>query len=135
MAGAPWGCRNGCRRIGPGFPQRTIARIESGRSSPRGDTPDRLSCVCGVGLDLGPWPLKEASRRLYRSGGAAHRMSLASDSSNSRAARPDVWVIVPAKNEAPVIAETLRGLLCLGLHVVVVDDGSDDDTADVAPRA
>jgi len=62
-------------------------------------------------------------------------MSPVSDSSNSRAARPNVWVVVPAKNEAAVIAETVRGLLCLGVRVVVVDDGSDDDTAAVAQAA
>jgi len=38
----------------------------------------------------------------------------------------EAYVIVPSYNEATVIRETVQGLLPLGVHVVVVDDGSTD---------
>ena len=41
----------------------------------------------------------------------------------------DVWVVVPAFNEAPVIGGVLRQLLSKFPNVVAVDDGSSDDTA------
>jgi glycosyltransferase involved in cell wall biosynthesis len=47
----------------------------------------------------------------------------------------DVWVIVPAYNEGPRLGRTLAGLCPLWPNVVVVDDGSTDDTAAVAARA
>jgi glycosyltransferase involved in cell wall biosynthesis len=43
-----------------------------------------------------------------------------------------VWVVVPAYNEAPRIASTLRTLASFAGRIVVVDDGSRDDTADRA---
>ncbi len=46
----------------------------------------------------------------------------------------DIWVIVPAYNEGERLARTLRSL-CVGYaNVVVVDDGSHDDTTGVALR-
>jgi glycosyltransferase involved in cell wall biosynthesis len=46
-----------------------------------------------------------------------------------------VWVVIAAYNEAPVIAETIAQiLLCLG-NVVVVDDCSEDATAENAMAA
>jgi hopene-associated glycosyltransferase HpnB len=52
------------------------------------------------------------------------------------AAAPDVHAIVPARNEADVIARTLSSLLAQGypgrFAVTVVDDRSDDGTADAA---
>lgn len=45
-----------------------------------------------------------------------------------------VVVIVPARNEAVHLASTLPPLLAQGLPVIVVDDRSDDGTADVATR-
>jgi glycosyltransferase involved in cell wall biosynthesis len=42
------------------------------------------------------------------------------------------YVVVPAFNEAPRIGRTLEGLLQVARSVVVVDDGSADNTADVA---
>jgi len=46
-----------------------------------------------------------------------------------------VWIIVPAFNEASVIGDVVADLRAVFDHVVCVDDGSRDDTADVALRA
>ena len=40
----------------------------------------------------------------------------------------DVWIVVPAYNEGPVIGEVIRDLLSQYPNVVTIDDGSDDDT-------
>jgi glycosyltransferase involved in cell wall biosynthesis len=45
-----------------------------------------------------------------------------------------VWIVVPAYNEGPRLGTTLAGLCALWPNVVVVDDGSKDDTAAVAAR-
>lgn len=44
----------------------------------------------------------------------------------------DALVVVPAFNEAAVIGETLKGLLEVAAHVLVVDDGSTDRTRAIA---
>ena len=41
----------------------------------------------------------------------------------------DVWVIIPVHDEGPVIAEVVGGVLPVFPHVVCVDDGSKDDSA------
>ncbi|MCL4371135.1 MAG: glycosyltransferase family 2 protein [Chloroflexi bacterium] len=46
-----------------------------------------------------------------------------------------VFALVPAYNEAPRIGAVVAGLLEQGLPVLVVDDGSVDDTGDVARAA
>lgn len=46
-----------------------------------------------------------------------------------------VWIIVPALNEARVVGDVVADLRSVFAHVVCVDDGSRDDTADVALRA
>ncbi|MGI9123881.1 MAG: glycosyltransferase family 2 protein [Mycobacterium sp.] len=46
-----------------------------------------------------------------------------------------VWIIVPAINEAQVIGDVVADLRQVFAHVVCVDDGSSDDTGDVALRA
>ncbi len=46
-----------------------------------------------------------------------------------------VWIIVPAFNEAQVIGDVVTDLRSTFAHVVCVDDGSLDDTADTALRA
>lgn len=46
--------------------------------------------------------------------------------------RPGVVVVIPAFNEGRVIGDVLASVLALGYTVVVVDDGSTDDTAAVA---
>jgi hopene-associated glycosyltransferase HpnB len=52
---------------------------------------------------------------------------------------PDVIAVIPARNEEGLIAETIGSLLDKGypgdLRIVVVDDHSDDGTADAARRA
>jgi polyprenyl-phospho-N-acetylgalactosaminyl synthase len=46
-----------------------------------------------------------------------------------------IWVVVPAFNEAQVIASVLVDLRRTGYQIVVVDDGSADATAELAMRA
>ncbi len=46
-----------------------------------------------------------------------------------------VWIVVPAYQEAGAIEHTLRGLFAYLPNVVVVDDGSTDETAAIAKRA
>jgi polyprenyl-phospho-N-acetylgalactosaminyl synthase len=46
-----------------------------------------------------------------------------------------VWIVVAAYNEAGVIADVVRPLVSEGYAVVVVDDGSIDDTAKLARAA
>lgn len=48
---------------------------------------------------------------------------------------PDIWIIVPAYNEASRIACTLQTLLPLYPQVVVIDDGSTDNTSQAAHDA
>jgi len=45
---------------------------------------------------------------------------------------PDLWVVVPAYNESSRLPATLRELTSHVPNVVVVDDGSPDDTVDAA---
>ena len=47
----------------------------------------------------------------------------------------DVWIVVPAFNEASVIGDVIADVRSVFDHVVCVDDGSRDDTDDVALRA
>ncbi len=47
----------------------------------------------------------------------------------------DVWIIIPAFNEASVIADVVSDLRSVFGHVVCVDDGSHDDTAEQAWKA
>lgn len=47
-------------------------------------------------------------------------------------ARPDTWVIIAAYNEERSLGAVLEGLAGRGLQLVVVDDGSTDQTADIA---
>ena len=46
----------------------------------------------------------------------------------------DTWIVVPAYNEAELLAESLESLCRLYTNIVVVDDGSDDETWEVAQR-
>jgi glycosyltransferase involved in cell wall biosynthesis len=47
----------------------------------------------------------------------------------------DVWIVVPAYNEASVIGDVITDIRSVFDHVVCVDDGSKDDTADRAFHA
>jgi polyprenyl-phospho-N-acetylgalactosaminyl synthase len=47
----------------------------------------------------------------------------------------NVWIIVPAFNEAGVIGDVISDLRSVFAHVVCVDDGSRDGTGDIALRA
>lgn len=48
---------------------------------------------------------------------------------------PEVWIVIPAFNEAGVIAEVVADVRAVFHHVVCVDDGSSDDTGEIALRA
>src|SRR5438552_1553686 len=45
---------------------------------------------------------------------------------------PDVWVVAPAYNEGPVLGAVLSRLLAVAANIVIVDDGSRDETARIA---
>jgi len=47
----------------------------------------------------------------------------------------DVWIVVPAFNEASVIGDVVADIRSVFDHVVLVDDGSKDNTADIALHA
>ena len=47
----------------------------------------------------------------------------------------DVWIVVPAFNEASVIGDVIADIRSVFDHVVLVDDGSKDGTGDIALRA
>ncbi|MGB8407492.1 MAG: glycosyltransferase family 2 protein [Mycobacterium sp.] len=51
------------------------------------------------------------------------------------AGRGDVWIIIPAFNEASVIADVVTDVRSVFPNVVVVDDGGRDDTGDCAYHA
>ena len=48
---------------------------------------------------------------------------------------PDVWIVIPAFNEAAVIGEVIADVRSVFDHVVCVDDGSTDGTGETARRA
>ena len=47
---------------------------------------------------------------------------------------PKIFVIVPVFNEAPVLEKTLSGLIACGYRVILVDDGSTDNTEVIAGK-
>ena len=49
--------------------------------------------------------------------------------------RDDTWIVIPAFNEATVISDVVADVRTVFDHVVCVDDGSRDDTADQACQA
>jgi glycosyltransferase involved in cell wall biosynthesis len=49
-------------------------------------------------------------------------------------ANDGVWIIVPAYNEGPRLTDSLEALCRRFQQIVLVDDGSEDDTAEVADR-
>lgn len=48
---------------------------------------------------------------------------------------PGAWIVIPAFNEAAVIGEVVADVRCVFDNVVCVDDGSSDDTGEIARRA
>src|SRR6516225_11543216 len=48
---------------------------------------------------------------------------------------PDVWIVIPAFNEAAIIGEVIADVRSVFDHVVCVDDGSTDGTGEIARRA
>jgi hopene-associated glycosyltransferase HpnB len=88
--------------------------------------------------ELAPWVVLAAWIYLV----LAHGRFWSTDLRLSPAAEPEHWprvaVIVPARNEAEMIAETLPGLVAQDypgeVAVVLVDDASTDGTAEVAGR-
>jgi glycosyltransferase involved in cell wall biosynthesis len=48
---------------------------------------------------------------------------------------PDVWIVIPAFNEAAVIGAVIADVRSAFDHVVCVDDGSTDGTGEIATRA
>ena len=44
----------------------------------------------------------------------------------------NIWVVTPAFNEGEVVAAVVREVVQAGYNIVVIDDGSTDDTADAA---
>jgi glycosyltransferase involved in cell wall biosynthesis len=55
--------------------------------------------------------------------------------SDSQSFEGGVWVVVPAYNEGGVISDTLASVASMRYRMLVVDDGSTDDTAQRAHRA
>ncbi len=53
----------------------------------------------------------------------------------NRGNRHQVWIVIPAFNEASVISDVVTDVRTVFDHVVCVDDGSRDDTADRAWEA
>lgn len=47
----------------------------------------------------------------------------------------DVWIVIPAFDEASIIGDVIADVRAVFAHVVCVDDGSRDDTADRALNA
>lgn len=74
---------------------------------------------------------------LRRAGARLHslRRGLTSPSRAPRQDRPTITVLIPARNEAAYLGETLRSLEAQSIvpdEVIVVDDASDDGTGDIA---
>lgn len=57
------------------------------------------------------------------------------ESTDGNGGAADVWIIVPAFNEAQIIGKVICDLRAAFAHVVCVDDGSRDTTADIALAA
>ncbi len=83
-----------------------------------------LAAAAWLALLLVPWRPWRTAERLEADPTAAARV----DSS-------DVTVLMPARNEAAVIARSLASLARQGSPVIVIDDGSSDETARIASGA
>src|SRR5262249_1261019 len=113
-AGLERRCREGRRRGFPGQPVRRPAR----------HSPDALG---------NPEPPR-AFMSLAGPGPRGHH-DVAAGKAMERPASSDLWVILAAYREAKVIAEVVADVMSTGHRVVVVDDGSPDETAGRAAQA
>lgn len=57
------------------------------------------------------------------------------DRGHDRVSPAGLWIVIPAFNEAPVIGDVVAAMRSEYDNVVVIDDGSDDETATVAGTA
>jgi hopene-associated glycosyltransferase HpnB len=87
-------------------------------------------------LPWGPWRTREVLEKLPESGLQNRISGEASDLSIHDADLSDVTVVIPARDEAGVIQATLAALVDQGsgLHGILIDDRSQDGTAEVARR-
>lgn len=87
-----------------------------------------LSALCWLIALLLPWqPWR--SREVLE-----HEAPLASNASTEPYDLSDITVVIPARNEASILPASLQALAVQGsnLHVILVDDRSEDGTAEVA---
>jgi glycosyltransferase involved in cell wall biosynthesis len=59
-------------------------------------------------------------------------LALPSSAAPLRDGPDNLWIVIPAYNEGPRLKDTLQGLCGRYPHIVVVDDGSGDDTGAAA---
>ena len=87
-------------------------------------------------LPWGPWRTRQVLEKLPESGLQPRISAEVSDPSIFSVDLSDVTVVIPARDEAEVIQETLAALVDqgVGLRVVLVDDRSQDGTTEVARR-
>src|SRR5262249_58936772 len=64
-----------------------------------------------------------------------HSPAMRNGQDGQMAPRPQVYVVIPAYNEAPVVSRVVAEVGRAGYAAVVVDDGSRDATADAAHAA
>ncbi len=83
-----------------------------------------------AGMSLAAWLILEFFR------GGFWRADQRLDAAGHLTVWPDIVAIIPARNEAPTIGHTVASLMHQNypgtLNVIVVDDGSDDGTAEAA---
>ena len=83
-----------------------------------------LSILLWVGFALMPWGLWR-NREVLEAAPAAEEESLT-----------EITAVIPARNEAEVIEQTLRsvGLQGMDIKIILLDDASEDGTAAVARK-
>jgi glycosyltransferase involved in cell wall biosynthesis len=80
-------------------------------------------------------PQKLEDPMVYSAHFAAEAESAGAPGGQAARAGDTVLALVPAHDEAPRVGAVVRGLIAHGLTVLVVDDGSTDDTGKVAQKA
>lgn len=125
---------------GPGDPTRRGAVLILGASVAAGLLSARSRTAAGTALLSAGASLAYAGLLAVR---ASRAMRLAKSAGTGGDWRPFVTVVVPAKDEAPVIADLVRDLAVQdysvdgapGYEAIVVDDASSDGTGDLARAA